>query len=114
MHEVALGDIVFSFKDALVQAVGVAMEFCVESPKPIEFGSTGMNWNRIGWKVPVHWNMLANRIRPPKYMVQLAPRLPDKFAPLSTAGRSNVGAFSEGQKDYLDFHRVAVFLCSQN
>ena len=25
----------------------------------------------------------------------------------------NVGTFSEGQKDYLDFHRDAVFRCSQ-
>ena len=27
--------------------------------------------------------------------------------------RINVGTFSEGQKDYLDFHRDDVFRCSQ-
>ena len=55
MREVAPGDIVFSFKDTLIQAVGVAADFCFEAPKPTEFGATGSNWNRVGWKVPVHW-----------------------------------------------------------
>ena len=32
---------------------------------------------------------------------------------IDVSGRLNVGAFSVGQQDYLDFHRDAVFLCSQ-
>ena len=85
MREFAPGDIVFSLKDTLIQAVGVATDFCFESPKPTEFGSTGMNWNWIGWKVPVHWNMLENRVRPSEHMAKLALVLPNKYAPLSDA-----------------------------
>jgi len=29
---------------------------------------------------------------------------------IEVAGRVNVGAFSEGQRRYLEFHREAVFL----
>ena len=86
MREVAPGDIVFSFKDALIQAIGVATDFCFEAPKPSEFGATGSNWNRIGWKVPVHWNMLVNRIRPSEYMDKLSPLLPTKYSPLRANG----------------------------
>lgn len=93
MREVAPGDIVFSFKDTLIQAVGVATDFCFESPKPTEFGSTGINWDRIGWKVPVHWNLLANRIRPSEYMKQLAPLLPAKYSPLNMAGRGQQAVY---------------------
>lgn len=32
---------------------------------------------------------------------------------IEVSKRMNVGSFSEGQKDYLDFHRDAVFRCSQ-
>ena len=93
MREVAPGDIVFSFKDALIQAVGVATDYCFESPKPAEFGSTGMNWNRIGWKVPVHWNMLANKVRPSEHMAQLEPLLPSKYAPLNAIGRGQQAVY---------------------
>ena len=58
----APGDLVFSFRDTLIQAIGVATDYCFEAPKPADFGETGRYWNRIGWKVPVHWTLLANRV----------------------------------------------------
>ena len=66
---------------------------CFESPKPAEFGSTGMNWSQIGWKVPVHWNILANRIRPSEFMDQIAPLLPEKYAPLRVNGRGQQAVY---------------------
>ena len=93
MREVAPCDIVFSFKDTFIKAVGVATDFCFESPKPAEFGFTGMNGNWIGSKVPVHWNILANRLRPSKYMAQLVPLLPGKYAPLSAASRGQQAVY---------------------
>lgn len=82
----APGDILLSFKDTLIQAVGVATDFCFEAPKPKAFGDTGKNWSRIGWKVPVHWDRLVNRIRPSEHMDQLSPLLPEKYAPLRHNG----------------------------
>src|SRR5438067_8040762 len=39
MREVSPGDIVFSFVDTKIAAIGVAQSYCWESPKPQEFGS---------------------------------------------------------------------------
>ena len=72
MREVAPGNIIFSFKDARIQAIGVATDFCFEAPKPASFGETGKYWNDVGWKVPVKWTLLRNLIRPSDYMMTLA------------------------------------------
>ena len=53
MREVAPGDLVFSFSDTFIRAIGVVQGHCYECPKPAEFGSTGRNWNAIGWRVRV-------------------------------------------------------------
>jgi len=104
MREVAPGDLVFSFRDTRIPALGVATDFCFEAPKPADFGTTGTYWNRIGWKVPVQWTRLPNRIRPSDHMAELAPLLPTKYAPLRTNGhggqrhrtRGSAGALATG------------------
>ena len=35
------GDIVFSYANALLKAVGVVKSYCYEYPKPTEFGAAG-------------------------------------------------------------------------
>jgi hypothetical protein len=40
MREVAPGDLIFSFMDTRILAIGIAQSYCWESPKPLEF------WNR--------------------------------------------------------------------
>jgi len=51
MREVSPGDLVFSFVDTRIIAIGVAQSYCYESPKCPEFGSSGQNWENIGWRV---------------------------------------------------------------
>jgi len=63
MREVAPGDLVFSFMDTRILAVGIAQSYCWESPKPLEFGNAGQNWENIGWKVQVNFTELARRSR---------------------------------------------------
>jgi len=41
MREVSPGDLVFSFVDTRVAAVGIAKSYCWECPKPIEFWLCG-------------------------------------------------------------------------
>ncbi len=48
MREVSPGDIVFSFVDTRIAAIGIAQSYCYESPKPTEFGTTGQYWENIG------------------------------------------------------------------
>lgn len=86
MREVAPGDLVFSFCDTRIAAVGFARSFCYESPKPEEFGNAGLNWSAVGWKVEVRFQELQNRIRPKDLMEFLRPHLPEKYAPLTPDG----------------------------
>lgn len=93
MREVAPGDMVLSFRDTLICAIGIAQSHCYECPKPNEFGSVGMNWSMIGWKVDVKYVELSNRIRPFDHISALRRYLPDKYSPLSNAGRGSQSVY---------------------
>lgn len=86
MREVSPGDLVFSYRDTRIFAIGIANSYCYESPKPTEFGTIGANWEAIGWKVDVTFRELQNRVRPKDVSNQLAPFLGDKYAPLRMNG----------------------------
>ncbi|MFT3906757.1 MAG: HNH endonuclease signature motif containing protein [Steroidobacteraceae bacterium] len=86
MREVAPGDIVFSFCDTRIAALGIVSGYCRESPKPEEFGNAGMNWSQIGWRVEVRWRRMSNAIRPKDYIARLRPDLAGKYAPLTLDG----------------------------
>ena len=86
MREVAPGDIVLSFCDTRISAVGVVKSYCYESPKPTEFGAAGSNWGDIGWKVEAAFTELRNRVRPKEFVQQLVGHLPAKYAPIRPNG----------------------------
>lgn len=86
MREVSPGDIVFSFKDTRIFAIGIVESYCWESPKPLEFGKAGSYWENIGWKVKVRFTSLEHRIRPKDHIELLRPLLPVKYSPLRATG----------------------------
>jgi hypothetical protein len=86
MREVAPGDLIFSFVDTRIFAVGIAQSYCWESPKPDEFGTTGQYWENIGWKVKVTFTRLNNQVRPKDHMEVLRLVLPKKYSPLQPNG----------------------------
>jgi putative restriction endonuclease len=86
MREVTPGDLIFSFVDTRILALGIAQSYCCESPKPLEFGATGQNWEDIGWKVNVKFTELANKIRPKDHIELLRPLLPTRYSPLQPNG----------------------------
>jgi putative restriction endonuclease len=86
MREVAPGDLILSFMDTRIVAVGVAQSYCWESPKPSEFGNAGQNWEDIGWRVKVAFTQLINRLRPKDHIDLLRPLLPSKYSPLQANG----------------------------
>jgi putative restriction endonuclease len=86
MREVAPGDTIFSFVDTRIIAFGVAQSYCWESPKPVEFGSAGQNWENVGWKVLVGFTPLSHQVRPKDHIAILRPLLPDKYSPLTQEG----------------------------
>jgi len=93
MREVAPGDIVLSFAETRIAAMGIARSHCYECPKPPEFGSAGMNWNDVGWKVEVKFTELRNRIRPSDHIELLRPRLPKRYSPLLPDGRGSQSVY---------------------
>ena len=93
MREVAPGDVVFSFADTYIKAIGIAASHAYEAPKPREFGQTGAYWDNIGWRVDVRFTELHGPLKPAEYMAQLAPRLPDRYAPLQQNGGGLQGVY---------------------
>lgn len=86
MRVVVPGDIVFSFADTRIIAVGVVQSVAFESPKPLEFGRRGDSWNNIGWRVNVQYHVLHQQIRPADFMQFIRPVLPSTYSPLSPTG----------------------------
>lgn len=86
MREVSPGDLIFSFVDTRIAAIGLAKSYCWECPKPTEFGSVGLNWENIGWRVNVSFSQLLNKIRPRDHMKVLRAVLPDRYSPLQPSG----------------------------
>jgi hypothetical protein len=86
MREVSPGDLVFSFADTLIRAIGVARSNAYEAPKPLEFGETGAYWDKIGWRVDVGFIQLKHVIRPSQHMAVLSPLLPTRYSPLRANG----------------------------
>lgn len=87
MREVAPGDLVFSFAQRRISALGLARSHAYEAPKPEEFGSAGRNWEAIGWRVDVEFHAVPRPFRPADWIEKLRPLLPERYAPLLPDGR---------------------------
>jgi putative restriction endonuclease len=85
MREVSPGDIVFSFCDTRIKAIGVVTGSAQTGPKP-DFGAAGANWSREGWFVPIDYCVLNKQIRPKDHAAILRPFLPPKYSPLQESG----------------------------
>jgi putative restriction endonuclease len=89
MTETRPGDVVFSFCDTWIKAIGVVSAPCQSAAKPTEFGSAGRNWAHDGWYVPVRFLELKSPVRPRDHMDVIAPTLPKKYSPLQANGTGN-------------------------
>lgn len=85
MREVSPGDVVFSFYDTRIKAIGVVTSIAQTGPKP-DFGAAGVNWSNEGWFVPVDYCALDNQIRPKDHAEILRPLLPARYSPLQPTG----------------------------
>ena len=84
------GDIVFSFAQGAIGAIGVALGSAREAARPLEFDSIAEYADtQSGWLVPVRFMTLANSLRTEDYNAELAPVLPRKHPPILAGGASN-------------------------
>jgi putative restriction endonuclease len=94
MNLVMPGDVVFSFADGAIRAIGVAIGRAREALKPPEFGSAGDQWGTDpGWQVSVRFGKLTDPLRPKDYSSELAPLLPAKYSPIRASGDRNQGVY---------------------
>lgn len=92
MRDAAVGDLVFSFYDTLIQSLGMVTGVAQTAPKP-EFGNAGANWSNEGWFVPVYYCSLDSPIRPADKIEIIRPFLPRQYSPLQVNGRGNQGVY---------------------
>lgn len=85
MQEVSVGDVVFSFADTRIKALGIVTGPAQTAPKP-DFGSAGANWAQEGWFVPVYYIAFDSPIRPKDHIAILRPFLPQRYSPLQVSG----------------------------
>jgi putative restriction endonuclease len=93
MREVSPGDVIFSFCDTLIKAIGVAQSNAYEAPKPLEFGAVGAYWDLVGWRVEVRFSELKGRLKPSQHMERLRPYLAQKYSPLRANGHGQQSTY---------------------
>ena len=93
MREVSPGDLVFSYANTEIGFIGFIRRHCYECPKPTEFGSTGMNWELIGWRVDVTFTPVNRPLRPKLAWSSINHLFPVKYSPLNQEGGGNQGTY---------------------
>jgi hypothetical protein len=84
------GDVVFSFADRFIGAVGVVLGQARESAKPLELASIADYAEaKSGWLAPVRFMPLKHALNIEDHIGALAPVLPRKHSPLLASGVSN-------------------------
>jgi len=92
MEEVSPGDLVFSYCDTYIKAIGIVQRHAVTAPKP-NFRTVGSNWSDVGWYVEVEFVELNNPIKPKDFIDQIYPLLSEKYAPLQSNGNGLQGVY---------------------
>jgi hypothetical protein len=108
MVEVQPGDLIFSFADTFIKAIGVAASRGYSSPKPKVFGQTGEYWSDEGWKVDVEFTYVDKPIRPKDHMKLISPLLPEKYSPLQQSGDGLQGVYLASLPDELGDLLIAL------
>lgn len=111
MTEVAAGDVVFSFCDTFIRAVGVVQRAAVTAQKP-DFRTAGSNWSNEGWFVEVEFVELDDPIKPKDFMPQIGPLLAGKYAPLQVNGKGLQGVYLT--EISWEFAELLILLTSAN
>ena len=83
------GDIVFSFANSRIGAIGRVIGLYKDAEKPAELQSAGEGWAKSGWRLPVEFTLLENLLHPAVNMRKLKPYLPQKYSPIRHNGHGN-------------------------
>lgn len=111
MQQVEPGDVVFSFSDTYIKAIGIIQTKAKTSPKP-DFRTAGSNWADVGWYAEVEFKEIEEPFKPKDFMQEITPLLADRYAPLLPDGRGKqVIYLTEISKE---FGRLLIDLSKEN
>jgi putative restriction endonuclease len=79
-------DIIYSYAESKIIAVGVADSIYIPTVRPPDFGQTGEQWDKDGWAVHIRWHELVVPIRPKDYLSEIKDYLPEKNSPIQKNG----------------------------
>ncbi len=89
MRIVSPGDVVFSYAEGHIKAIGIINRPAYSFPKPDNFGAAGANWDQDGWRVDLHYQKLRMPFRPKDNIKDIVEVLPDQYSPLQANGNGN-------------------------
>ena len=95
------GDLVFSYADGQIGAIGQVTEAASASPKPTEFGKAGDAWANEGWLVSAYFTPVPKPLRPTEHTATIAPLLPDRYSPIRRNGHGNQSCYLASISDAL-------------
>lgn len=94
LTKVRVGDVVFSYADAHIRAVGVATGIALTEQKPAAFGAAGDAWADEGWRVPIEWQILRFPLAPKSHLSAIGDLLPTVHSPIrKETGGGNQGVY---------------------
>lgn len=89
MPKTSPGDIIFSFADAKIKAVGIITIPCETQDKPESIIKASDSWSQSGWYVGVQWDVLKKPFRIKENINKLKPFIKDKYSPIQKNGTGN-------------------------
>lgn len=102
------GDIVFSYANGRIGAIGQVVEAASASPKPSEFGNVGDYWSNEGWLVEVYFSPTPKPLSPKQHIEAIAPMLPSRYSPVQKNGNGNQGCYLASISDALGHVLLAL------
>ena len=94
MAEARPGDVVISYAHARVSFIGTVTSEATKAPKPVSFGSAGVDWLDVGWRLPISWCSVPDPVSTMAGIDEIRPFLPEKYSPLSHKdGSGNQGCY---------------------
>lgn len=97
------GDVVFSFANGQIGAIGRVTEGASASPKPTDFGKVGDYWAAEGWLVSAYFTPAPKPLRPTTHAAAIAPLLPTRHSPIRSNGHGNQSCYLAGISDALGY-----------
>jgi putative restriction endonuclease len=93
LERAKLGDVIFSYADQQIAAIGKVIAEARDEERPTNFGSTGDQWNKDGWIVGVQWVSLETPIIPKNHLAEIVPLLPTRNSPIRSDGNGNQSCY---------------------